>query len=69
MSADLTVTKVPPEGQRTYDTLYKMPDLKGLPDSYALGSCGMPGYKKTFKDFTRNIFRKYFFKELQHILV
>jgi prostaglandin reductase 1 len=24
-------------------SLYKLPDLKGLPESYALGSLGMPG--------------------------
>jgi len=23
--------------------VYPMPDLQGLPDSYALGACGMPG--------------------------
>jgi len=41
---DLTVVKVPEEEKnRHFDTLYKMPDLQGLPDSYALGSCGMPG--------------------------
>jgi len=40
---DLTVYKPEPNGPRTYSTIHKMPEMKGLPDSYALGSVGMPG--------------------------
>ncbi|OXA58862.1 Prostaglandin reductase 1 [Folsomia candida] len=45
---DLTISKVPPPEKQSADSLYKMPDLKGLPDSYALGSCGMPGVTAYF---------------------
>ena len=37
---DMTVSK--PDKAKPVDT-YKLPDMKGLPDSYALGSVGMPG--------------------------
>lgn len=40
---DLTVYKVPPKEKQGFGTIYKVPDLKGLPISYSLGSCGMPG--------------------------
>jgi prostaglandin reductase 1 len=40
---DLTIYK-PKPGEASPDGVYKMPDMKGLPDSYALGSLGMPGY-------------------------
>ncbi|ODM99748.1 Prostaglandin reductase 1 [Orchesella cincta] len=40
---DLTVTKVPPKEKRGFDSLHAMPEMKGLPDSYALGCLGMPG--------------------------
>ncbi|OXA43828.1 hypothetical protein Fcan01_21632 [Folsomia candida] len=40
-STDLTVYKVPPKEKQGYGSIYN--DLKGLPVSYALGSCGMPG--------------------------
>jgi len=40
---DLTVYKVDPKGPRSYTTIHKMPTMKGLPDSYALGCMGMPG--------------------------
>jgi len=43
---DLTVYKPDPNGARFYSTIHKMPDMKGLPDSYALGCMGMPGYAK-----------------------
>lgn len=35
--------KPDPNGPRTYRTIHKLPDMKGLPDSYALGAVGMPG--------------------------
>jgi prostaglandin reductase 1 len=40
---DLTIYKVDPTGPRANSTITKMPDMKGLPDSYALGCMGMPG--------------------------
>lgn len=40
---DLTITKVLPKEKRGVETFYEMPDMKGLPDSYALGCMGMPG--------------------------
>jgi prostaglandin reductase 1 len=40
---DLSVYKPVPGGPRTYQTIQKMPEMKGLPDSYALGCMGMPG--------------------------
>lgn len=40
---DVTVYKPVPNGIRTFQTIQKMPELKGLPDSYALGCLGMPG--------------------------
>jgi len=40
---NLTVTKVPPKEKRGFGSMYKFPDLKDLPTSYGLGSCGMPG--------------------------
>ncbi|OXA64243.1 prostaglandin reductase 1 [Folsomia candida] len=40
---DLTVYKVPPKEKQGFGSIYKVPDLKSLPVSYALGSCGMPG--------------------------
>lgn len=40
---DLTITKVLPESERSIDTFHAMPEMKGLPDSYALGCMGMPG--------------------------
>lgn len=40
---DLTIYKPIPGGPRMYSSIHKMPDMKGLPDSYALGSLGMPG--------------------------
>jgi len=43
---DLTVYKPVPGGVRTYNTIHKIPDMKGLPDSYALGAVGMPGFVK-----------------------
>lgn len=39
----MTVYKPVPNGLRSYGTIYKLPDMKGLPDSYALGVIGMPG--------------------------
>jgi len=38
---NLTIFK--PGDEESFETVYKKPDLKGLPDSYALGSVGMPG--------------------------
>lgn len=40
---DLTIYKPEPNGPRHYGTIHKMPEMKGLPDSYGLGSIGMPG--------------------------
>ncbi|CAL8112743.1 unnamed protein product [Orchesella dallaii] len=40
---DLTVYKPDPSGPRSYNTIHKMPEMKGLSDSYALGCIGMPG--------------------------
>lgn len=40
---DLTIYKPIPGGIRTFQTIQNMPELKGLPDSYALGCLGMPG--------------------------
>lgn len=40
---DLTIYKPDPKGPRHYATIHKMPEMKGLPDSYALGCIGMPG--------------------------
>lgn len=44
---DLTLTKVPEGGKLnsspTGEGFYPLPNLKGLPHSYALGACGMPG--------------------------
>ena len=40
---DLTVYKPDTKGPRSWTTIYKLPDMKGLPDSYALGCLGMPG--------------------------
>ena len=40
---DLTITKVLPKEQMSIMTFHAMPDMKGLPDSYALGCLGMPG--------------------------
>jgi len=40
---DLTIYKPVPGGPRMYSTIQKMPEMKGLPDSYALGCMGMPG--------------------------
>ncbi|CAL8099811.1 unnamed protein product [Orchesella dallaii] len=40
---DLTVMKVPPAEKRGFDSIHAMPEMKGLPDSYALGCLGMPG--------------------------
>jgi prostaglandin reductase 1 len=39
----LTIYKPVPNGPRNYQTMYKLPDMKGLPASYALGVVGMPG--------------------------
>jgi prostaglandin reductase 1 len=51
---DLTIAKVLPLEQRTnlMEGFYAMPDMKGLPDSYALGCMGMPGNTAYF-GFTR----------------
>ena len=40
---DHTVFKPDPNSERYLETIYKMPNMKGLPDSYALGAVGMPG--------------------------
>ncbi|CAG7730387.1 unnamed protein product [Allacma fusca] len=40
---DLTVSKPGTPDEQEPSTTYGMPDLRGLPDSYALGACGMPG--------------------------
>jgi prostaglandin reductase 1 len=40
---DLTIYKPDPKGPRDYRTIHKLPDMKGLPESYALGCIGMPG--------------------------
>jgi prostaglandin reductase 1 len=42
---DLTINKPAPNSGSNPDVgaLYKIPDMKGLPDSYALGSVGRPG--------------------------
>lgn len=40
---DLTLFNPGPAGKRGPDSIYKMPNMRGLPDSYALGSVGMPG--------------------------
>jgi prostaglandin reductase 1 len=40
---DLTIFKPGTAAEQGPGTIYKMPDLRGLPDSYALGACGMPG--------------------------
>jgi len=45
---DLTVYKVDPNGPRGYTTIYELPEMKGLPDSYALGCMGMPGNTALF---------------------
>jgi len=37
-----------PGDVENFETAYKMPDMKGLPDSYALGSIGMPGNTANF---------------------
>jgi prostaglandin reductase 1 len=39
---DLTIYK-PQPGANDPTSIYRMPDMKGLPDSYALGCVGMPG--------------------------
>ncbi len=41
---DLTIYKPIEGGIRAYNTIHKMPEMKGLPDSFALGAVGMPGY-------------------------
>jgi prostaglandin reductase 1 len=40
---DLTLAKPGTPAEQGPATVYKMPNLRGLPDSYALGVCGMPG--------------------------
>jgi prostaglandin reductase 1 len=40
---DLTIYKPDPNGPRAYPAVYKIPDMKGLPDAYALGCMGMTG--------------------------
>lgn len=40
---DVTIAKVPPKEARNVQYFYEMPEMKGLPDSYALGCMGMPG--------------------------
>jgi len=40
---DLTIYKPDPKGKRDYTTIHKLPDMTGLPISYALGAVGMPG--------------------------
>lgn len=40
---DLTIYKPVKGGIRFYQTIQKLPEMKGLPDSYALGCMGMPG--------------------------
>lgn len=40
---DLTIAKVLPVEKRGIETFHEMPEMKGLPDSYALGCLGMPG--------------------------
>jgi len=40
---DLTIYKPTTGGPRIYNTIHKLPDLQGLPVSYALGAVGMPG--------------------------
>lgn len=40
---DLTIYKPIEGGVRSYNSILKMPEMKGLSDSYALGALGMPG--------------------------
>ncbi len=40
---DFTIYKPVPGGPRFYSSIQKLPDMRGLPDSYALGCMGMPG--------------------------
>ncbi len=40
---DLTIYKPNPDIRRGWKSILKMPDMMGLPDSYALGALGMPG--------------------------
>jgi len=40
---DLTVYKPEPNGPRGWRTIMNLPNMKGLPPSYALGAVGMPG--------------------------
>jgi prostaglandin reductase 1 len=51
---DMTIFKPGTAAEQRTGTVYKLPDLKGLPDSYGLGVCGMPGNTAYFC-VTRNL--------------